>query len=199
MRRFTFLIPILLLMIVGLSAEELALGSDTPLADVKMMDVSGRQVSLNDARGEQGLVVIFSCNTCPWVALWEDRYVQLAAAYQPRGFGFIALNSNEATRSQGDGFKSMQTRARDKDYNFYYALDEGSRLARAFGATRTPHIFVFNADDKLVYRGAIDDNARDPRKVEQAYLADALEACLAGDTVTMASTKALGCTIKFPD
>ena len=198
MRRFTTLLTALLL-VTGLSAEELALGSGIPLADVKMKDISGARVSLNDATDEKGLVVIFSCNTCPWVHMWEGRYVELATAYQPRGFGFIALNSNAAKRTSGDGLEDMQSRAREKGYNFYYTLDEGSRLAHAFGATHTPQIFLFDNDGKLVYRGAIDDNARNPRKVEQTYLADALDACLAGDQVALASTKALGCTIKFTD
>ena len=91
----------------------------------------------------------------------------------------------------------MTTHAREKGYNFTYALDEGARLATEFGASRTPHVFVFDAGGKLVYRGAIDDNARQPKMVENAYLSDALSSMLAGQTIVQNSTKALGCTIKF--
>lgn len=199
MRKVTQTFSILLLFAAVSFAAELELGSAIPLADVKMQDISGEKMSLNDIALENGLVVIFSCNTCPWVHLWEDRYVELAAVYQKKGLGFVAINSNEAYRGKGDGFDDMQVRAKEKGYNFYYTLDENAQLARAFGATRTPHVFVFNADGKLIYRGAIDDNAKNPEMVEEAYLATALNASLAGEAIEVASTKALGCTIKFED
>lgn len=199
MRKVTQIFSILLLFTAVSFAAELKLGSAIPLADVKMQDISGEKMSLNDIALENGLVVIFSCNTCPWVDLWEDRYVELAAVYQKKSVGFVAINSNEAYRSKGDGFDDMQVRAKEKGYNFYYTLDENAQLARAFGATRTPHVFVFSADGKLIYRGAIDDNAKNPKKVEEAYLATALDASLAGEAIEVASTKALGCSIKFAD
>ena len=199
MRLFIRTLPAVFLLVSSVFGKELALGSSTPLADLKMRDVSGKEVCLSDVAGPGGLVVIFSCNTCPWVIAWEDRYVKLATAYQPKGFGFVAVNSNEAYREKGDGYVDMQAQAKEKGYNFYYTLDKDSRLARAFGATRTPHVFLFDSRGKLVYRGAIDDNSRRPAKVEEAYLADALDASLAGEPVKTASTKALGCTIKFPD
>ncbi len=199
MRLFIRTLPAVFLLVSCVFGKELALGSSIPLADLKLQDVSEKEVSLSDARGDSGLVVIFSCNTCPWVTAWEDRYVKLATAYQPKGVGFVAVNSNEAYREKRDGYVDMQAQAKEKGYNFYYALDQDSRLARAFGATRTPHVFLFDSRGKLVYRGAIDDNSRRPAKVEEAYLADALDASLAGEPVKTASTKALGCTIKFPD
>jgi thioredoxin-related protein len=199
MRKVTRIFPILLLMTAVSYAAELDLGSGIPMADVKMQDIGGKQLSLNDITQENGLVVIFSCNTCPWVHAWEDRYVELAKVYQKKGVGFVAINSNAAYRKKGDGFNDMQVRAKEKGYNFYYTLDEDSQLARAFGATRTPHVFVFDAKGKLVYRGAIDDNAKNPEKVEEAYLAVALDASLAGEVIEVASTKALGCTIKFAE
>ncbi len=179
------------------SAEELTLGSAIPLADQKMPEISGNHISLNDVAGKEGLLVIFSCNTCPWVIAWQDRYVTLASEYQPKGIGIVAVNSNEAYREKGDNLEDMQVHAKDNDYNFFYTLDENSELAKAFGATRTPHIFLFDKTGKLVYRGAIDDNARKPEKVEQTYLADALDAMLAGEVIAEPATKALGCSIKF--
>ena len=180
-----------------LSAKELALGSILPMGDIKMADISGKDVSLNDAKGKNGLLVIFSCNTCPWVIAWEDRYVELAETYKDKGVGIVAINSNEKQFETVDSMKEMQAHAKEQGYNFYYTMDNGSKLASEFGATRTPHIYLFDKKDKLVYRGAIDDNARKPDKVKNTYLADAIDNMLAGSAIDPAATKALGCAIKF--
>lgn len=184
------------MMVAGLNAGELRLGEKIPLVGLEMLDVSGQEISLGDIKGPEGLVVIFSCNTCPWVRAWEGRYVELAGTYKDRGIGFIAVNSNETYREKGDGYADMQQQARDQGYNFYYTVDEESRLAKAFGATRTPHVFVFDGAGKLVYRGAIDDNAYEPEKVEKAYTANALDAILADRAPEEPSTKAIGCSLK---
>ena len=180
-----------------LSAKELDLGSILPLGDIKMADISGKDISLNDAKGKNGLLVIFSCNTCPWVIAWEDRYVELAETYKDKGVGMVAINSNEKQFETVDSMEEMQAHAKEQGYNFYYTMDNGSKLASEFGATRTPHIYLFDKKDKLVYRGAIDDNARKPDKVENTYLADAIDNMLAGNTIDPTATKALGCAIKF--
>ena len=195
MKKLIFAATILLCS--GIQAKELDLGSVLPLEDVKMMDITGKKVSLGEAKGENGLLVIFSCNTCPWVIKWEDRYVELAKKYQSKGVGMIALNSNETTFESSDSMDEMKKHAKENNYNFYYARDDGAKLARAFGATRTPHVYLFNAEDRLVYRGAIDDNAKNQKKVKKPYVADAIDAMLAGNTIKYASTKALGCGIKF--
>ena len=180
-----------------LSAKELDLGSILPLGDIKMADISGKDISLNDAKGKNGLLVIFSCNTCPWVIAWEDRYVELADSYKDKGVGIVAINSNEKQFETVDSMEEMQAHAKEQGYNFYYTMDNGSKLASEFGATRTPHIYLFDKKDKLVYRGAIDDNARKPDKVKNTYLADAIDNMLAGSAIDPAATKALGCAIKF--
>ena len=180
-----------------LSAKELDLGSILPLGDIKMADISGKDISLNDAKGKNGLLVIFSCNTCPWVIAWEDRYVELAETYKDKGVGIVAINSNEKQFETVDSMKEMQAHAKEQGYNFYYTMDNGSKLASEFGATRTPHIYLFDKKDKLVYRGAIDDNARKPDQVENTYLADAIDNMLAGSAIDPTATKALGCAIKF--
>ncbi|MFC1480808.1 redoxin family protein [Candidatus Neomarinimicrobiota bacterium] len=194
---------VLFTLIAGLvstaGAGELAIGSDLPSPDYTMQAVGGSEVSLKSAMGKEGLVVIFSCNTCPWVMAWEDRYVTLASAYEPKGLGFVAVNSNAAYRTGVDSMDEMAAHAKDKGYNFDYTVDVDSKLAREFGATRTPHVYVFDKLGKLVYRGAIDDNAHKPKAVEETYLADALDALLAGKTIEQNSTKALGCSIKFSD
>jgi peroxiredoxin len=176
--------------------KELEIGSKAPLVDLKMRDVSGQMLSLRDVAGQNGLLVIFSCNTCPWVAAWEDRYLIVAQKAKELGIGMIAVNPNEAYRNRGDGFEDMQKRAQEKGYTFPYVLDEGSKLADAFGATRTPHVFLFNKELVLVYRGAIDDNARNPEAVTQHYLLDAMEAMASAKPIPVATTRSIGCTIK---
>ncbi len=191
--KFVTLISLLSILMAG----ELDLNADIPLSDVKMQDVSGGDLSLSDIRGENGLLVIFSCNTCPWVIRWQDRYVEIADQFKDDKLGIVAINSNEASRSGVDSFEAMQKHAQENGYNFYYTVDKDSKLAHAFGATRTPHVFLFNGAGKLVYRGAIDDNARDAKNVDEPYLKNAIHSMLEGKTIDMASTKALGCSIKY--
>ena len=136
MRLFIRTLPAVFLLVSSVFGKELALGSSIPLADLKMQDVSGEEVCLSDIAGPGGLVVIFSCNTCPWVIAWEDRYVKLAKAYQPEGVGFVAVNSNEAYRDKVDGYADMQTHAKDKGYNFY--LYAGCGVAPGQGFRRNP-------------------------------------------------------------
>ena len=186
-----------LMLLTAAAADELDIGSEMPLAEVKMADVGGKNVSLKDAMGENGLLVVFSCNTCPWVNAWEDRYISVSKLSQKKGVGMIAINPNEGSRGNGDSMDDMQSRAKKAKYDFYYTLDKESKLASAFGASRTPQIYLFNNKGTLVYRGAIDDNARRPRKVENPYLMDAINAMVAGKKINTASTKALGCGIKY--
>ena len=180
-------------------AEDLALGSSIPLPDVKMVDISGKKVSLNDVKMKNGLLVNFSCNTCPWVVAWQSRYNGLAKASAENNIGFITINPNARNREKiGEGLKDMQKFSKKYDHDFLYTVDEGSKLATAFGATQTPHIYLFDSNGKLVYRGAIDDNAYKPKKVKKTYLFDAINALGSGKTINIAETKARGCSIKFP-
>ncbi|MBO6621507.1 MAG: redoxin domain-containing protein [Balneola sp.] len=176
--------------------EQLAIGSDAPLADRSMQTVSGEDITLDSAVKANGLVVIFSCNTCPWVDRWEDRYPVVSEIASKNEVGMIALNSNESYRERGDGMKDMIQRAKKMKYDFPYALDKDHKIADAFGATRTPHVYLFDADMKLVYVGAIDDNARDANAVESFYLKDAIEQMVKGEEITQPQTRSLGCTIK---
>tara|TARA_S200000501_G_scaffold165645_1_gene156080 strand:- start:500 stop:1030 length:531 start_codon:yes stop_codon:yes gene_type:complete len=175
----------------------MSLGTDYPFGGIVLKDVSGDRLSLDKVKKENGLLVIFSCNTCPWVIRWEDRYVKIAEKYSSKGIGIIAVNSNEDRFNGDDSMKKMKKHAKKNKYNFPYVQDQGSKLARAFGASRTPHIFLFNKQNKLVYKGAIDDNARDSKNVEEPYLSNAIDEMLAGEDIAVSSTKALGCSIKF--
>ena len=180
-----------------LLAGELEIGSTMPLKDLELADISGKNITLANAKGDAGTLVVFSCNTCPWVIRWEDRYVSLANTYSQKGIGMIAVNSNAARFGGEDSLEEMLEHAKNNGYNFPYAQDPESELASAFGATKTPHIYLFNGDDKLVYRGAIDDNAKNAKKVDEPFLANAIDALLAGNPISPQTTKALGCSIKF--
>ena len=190
----------ILIPIMGLTfllAGELEIGSTMPLKDLELADISGKNITLANAKGDAGTLVVFSCNTCPWVIRWEDRYVSLANTYAQKGIGMIAVNSNAARFGGEDSLEEMLEHAKNNGYNFPYAQDPESELASAFGATKTPHIYLFDGDDKLVYRGAIDDNAKNAKKVDEPFLANAIDALLAGNPISPQTTKALGCSIKF--
>lgn len=180
------------------ATDELEIGAKAPLADIKIEDVSGKILTLNEVAKENGLLVNFSCNTCPWVARWEDRYNPIARLAGENNIGVIMLNPNAGYRNRGESMQDMQQRAKKSGYQFYYALDKDSRLAKAFGATHTPHIFLFDGEMKLVYRGAIDDNASSAEHVEQPYLKNALKNLGMGHEINPKTTKSLGCTIKWP-
>lgn len=175
----------------------LQIGNSAPMKDAKMKNVDGRELSIADVSGERGMLVIFSCNSCPWVKAWEDRIASIGNAYQKKGFGVIVINSNDPKNMAEDSFEIMQTRAKERRFAFPYVVDATSNVARAFGATRTPEVFLFDKNARLVYHGVIDDNAKEPKKVENHYLRDALEALIAGRDIPMKETKAFGCTIKF--
>jgi hypothetical protein len=178
-------------------------GTALPLPTHKVKDVTGRDITLTDAKGENGLLVIFSCNTCPFVignnddnAGWEGRFNAVADSAAKNKVGMILVNSNEAKRTEGDSFEDMVTRYKDKGFKCRYVLDAASTLANAFGAKTTPHVFLFDKNLKLVYRGAIDDNVRVPSEVKEHYLFNALVEVAAGKTPKVAESKPVGCSIK---
>ncbi|MBN8695951.1 MAG: thioredoxin family protein [Bacteroidetes bacterium] len=174
---------------------ELEIGKPVPSADVKMMDVTGKEISLGDAKSENGLLVIFSCNTCPYVKLSEARIKDVTALAKKNKIGVVLVNSNEAQREDEDSFEEMKKYAKAQSYDFYYVLDKNSLVADAFGATRTPHVFLFDKKG-LAYRGAIDDNIKDVNDAKEHYLKDAIAAVGAGKPVKTTSTKSVGCSIK---
>ena len=176
---------------------ELQIGLPMPRVDHNLIEISGENITLNDVKGENGTIIIFSCNTCPWVIKWEDRYISIAEKYQKMGIGIIAVNSNILRFEGDDSLEKMAMHASENNYNFTYAQDPKAKLAYAFGATKTPHVYLFDDKNILVYRGAIDDNARDESKVEEPFLINALDQMLAGEQITKPVSKALGCSIKF--
>lgn len=143
------------------------------------------------------LGVIFSCNHCPYAQAWEGRLIQIQRDYANRGVQFLLISSNDPTKYPDDSFENMQVRAKQRNYPFPYLFDETQGVARQYGATRTPEIFLFDDHRILRYHGAPDDNYEDPRAVRQPYLRDAIEALLAGKQPALADTKPVGCTIKW--
>lgn len=175
--------------------DEIGLNATLPMADAKMKDVSGKDISLNDVKTTKGLLVIFSCNTCPYVKLSETRIKEYSDFCLSNGIGCILVNSNEAQRTEDDSFEEMKKYYQSQGLKCAYTVDEKSALANAFGAGRTPQCFLFNSKG-LIYKGAIDDNVKDPSAVKEPYLKNALSALIKNETPARQETKSIGCTIK---
>jgi hypothetical protein len=179
--------------------DPLPIGSPIPKAEVKMKDISGKEVSLKEASKKNGLLVMFSCNTCPYVIKNQARTVEAAKYAGGYEIGVAILNSNEGQRSGDDSYEAMKEYAKSQsytNYNSYYLVDNNSQMADAFGANRTPECFLFNKDGKLVYHGAIDDNPSDAGAVSRKHLIAAIDDLNAGREVTVKESKSVGCTIK---
>jgi peroxiredoxin len=143
------------------------------------------------------IIIIFSCNHCPYVKAYEDRIIALQNDYRDKGVQVVAINSNDAEKYPEDSFGEMKKRAKEKGFNFPYLHDETQAVARAFGATHTPEIFLFDEERKLKYYGKIDDNWQEPDRVRTRYLKEAIEDLLNGREVAVPQTYAIGCTIKW--
>lgn len=174
----------------------LHVGDKAPKTNIEMANVKGGNLTLEQAAMENGLCVIFSCNTCPFVIAWEDRYPEIAQLCANTKIGFVLVNSNEAKRSGADSMEKMQEHAKEKGYDFNYVIDKDNVIADAFGATRTPEVFLFNGNMELTYMGAIDDNHGDASKVEDRFLLTNIKNMLAGKPCDPSTTKSVGCTIK---
>ena len=167
--------------------------------DFSLKDVSGQMVSLSNYTDAKGFIVIFSCNSCPYVVAYEDRMIELDKKYKPQGFPVIAINPNDPELSPGDSFQNMQLRAREKSFTFPYVFDEKQEIFPQYGATRTPHVYLLektNEGNIVRYIGAIDDNYKDATAVKEKFLENAVDALIAGKEVTETNTRAIGCTIK---
>jgi thioredoxin-related protein len=174
----------------------LSIGASLPMSEVKMKDVSGKEISLKDAATSKGLLVMFSCNTCPYVVKNQARTREIMEYAKKNGLGVIIINSNEDMRDGEDSYEAMKTYAAKQGYKWSYVVDTDSRLANAFGATRTPENFLFDAKGKLVYHGAIDDNPSDATKVTRHHLKEAINEMNAGKEISIKETRSVGCTIK---
>ena len=176
-------------------AFTLEIGDQAPNFDLKGVD--GYSYSLNSFREATFLVIVFSCNHCPYVVGSEDRMKRFQIDYMDKGVSFIAINSNEDEQHPLDSFEHMIERARDLQFRFPYLRDDTQEVALAYGALRTPHYFVFDSERKLRYTGRMDDNPRNPGKETTHELRDAMEALLAGKNPPVEKTNPIGCNVKW--
>lgn len=182
---------------VAVEIKPIDLGTAIPNADKKMENVSnGKWVSLNDSKKENGLLVIFSCNTCPYVIAQESRITNAQNMADRMKFGVVIINSNEDKRTSDDSRDAMKKYAEKQKYTAPYVIDSMSVMADAFGATRTPECFLFDKNGKLVYRGSIDDSPKDESAVKNHYLSDAMAAVAKNAPVAVGTSVSSGCTIK---
>jgi peroxiredoxin len=200
-----FALPILLLSMtsaVNGGGDGLKIGMKAPMTTTKMKAVDGNEYSLSDLKKENGLIVMFSCNTCPFVVGssnfegWEKQYNELHKLASEHNIGMVLINSNQAKRDGDDSMEEMINHAKDANYNMAYVVDENSSMANAFGAKTTPHVYVINAKDKLVYKGSVDNSWDTKRKGLKKYLYSAIDYLAHGTDMKENSTTPRGCSIK---
>jgi peroxiredoxin len=165
--------------------------------DFNLKNVDGKMVSLAHYKNAKGYIVVFTCNTCPYSAMYEDRIIELHKKFSAKGYPLIAINPNDEAKEPGDSYEKMIVRAKEKGYNFPYLQDKTQQITKAYGATNTPHIYVLNKDRKIVYIGSIDNNARNAASADKLYVEDAIKALESNKTPEISKTKAIGCTIKW--
>lgn len=169
-------------------------------SDFSLKNVDGNMVSLADYKNAKGFIVIFTCNHCPFSQAYEQRIIELHQKYESKGYPVIAINPNDKDREPEDSYENMQKLAKEKSYPFVYLYDETQEIAKAYGATRTPHVFILQKSKKgnlVKYIGAIDDNYEDATAAQQKYVEQAVDALLAGKSISINQTKAIGCGIKW--
>lgn len=175
----------------------MALTTGATAIDFTLPGVDGTDHALNDYADKAALVVVFTCNHCPYALAWEPRLLQTQADYAERGVQLIAISANDAEKYPADSFPAMQEHATRNNWNIPYLYDESQATTRAYGAERTPEVFVFDTARTLRYHGTVDDNYEEPEAVTEHYLRDALDAILAGRTPAVTETPPVGCTIKW--
>jgi len=170
--------------------------------DFQLLNIDGKMVSMADYTEAKGIIVIFTCNHCPYSKLYEDRIITLDKKYKKKGFPVIAINPNDSIKQPKDSYSEMKIRAAEKGFTFPYLLDADQSITKAYGASRTPHVFLLQKEEAgyvVKYIGAIDDNSKSPDEVEQEFTANAIDAVLKGKEPEPNFTKAIGCTIKWAE
>lgn len=178
------------------NASSIEIDAPIPADNVQCIGTDHKQYTLRSQLTKKGLLVMFSCNTCPYVVKSQARTREIMAYAQELGLGMVIVNSNEAQRDADDAYQAMIDYSLRQQYSVPYLLDVNSKLAEAFGATRTPEVFLFNPEGRLVYKGAMEDNPADPATSKVMYLKNAIDNLIAGKTITPNSTKSIGCSIK---
>lgn len=178
-----------------MATDKLKIGSQAP--DFGLLGVDNKLYSLHSFDDKKILIVIFSCNHCPYVQAYEQRIISIQEDFADKGVQIVAINSNEDVNYPEDSFDEMIKRSKEKQFNFPYLRDETQEIAKVYGATHTPEIFLFDQERKLRYHGKIDDNWKEPEKVKYQYLRDAIKEVLEGKEVSIPETFSIGCTIKW--
>lgn len=167
--------------------------------DFNLKNIDGKMVSLSDYKDAKGFIVIFTCNTCPYAVMYEDRIEALNKKYASKGYPVIAIMPNNPDVKPGDNMDAMKIRAKEKGFTFPYLMDEGQKIYPKYGATKTPHVYLLQKTEKgnvVKYIGAIDDNYQDASAVKTKYVENAVDALLAGKEIKETETRAIGCSIK---
>lgn len=181
-----------------LVGDGVKVGDKAPTFSLKNVD--GKTLSLSDYAKEKGVILVFTCNHCPYSKAYEDRLIALHREFAPKGFPVVAINPNAPEIVPEDSYENMQKRAKEKKFPFAYLFDETQATAKAYGATKTPHVFLLKNEGeafRVAYIGAIDDSPNEPKKVQKRYVAEAIQAILSGQPVPIAETKAIGCSVKY--
>ena len=178
------------------ATDKLKPGDNLPAMAAPLKCVNGNNTTLAQAEGQNGLLVMFSCNTCPFVIKNQPITKKTIDYAKTNHIGMVIINSNEAQRDDADSYEAMKKYAREQGYTVPYLADANSQLADMFGANHTPEVFLFNKQHKLVYKGAMNDNPANPDSYKKMYIEDAINEMIAGKEVNPATTKSVGCSIK---
>jgi len=180
-----------------MGTSTLKIGSKIPEFNLKGVD--GKEYNLDSFKDRKALIIIFSCNHCPYVRAYEERIKSIQKEYMDKNIQVAAINSNDDLKYAEDSYEEMMKRAKEREFNFPYLRDEDQAVAAAFDASHTPEIFLFDEERKLRYHGKIDDNWQFPEKVKNYYLKNALDELLRGKEISIPETFSIGCTIKWKD
>ena len=189
---------------VGFAARPIKNGYEVgdAVVDFKLKNFDGKMVSLADFKQAKGFIIIFDCNTCPVSRAYNSRIIALSKKYASKGFPVVLINPNSAEVVPAESFEEMKSHAKEHGYDFPYLYDESQEVVKQFNPTNTPHVFILNKTSdglKVAYIGAIDNNARDGAKADKHFVEEAVNELLAGKTVTVNKTRAIGCGIKWKD
>lgn len=190
---------IFLLLFIPLLASSQGLSVGDKAVGFKLKNVDGKMVSLNDYKAEEGVILIFSCNHCPYSVAYQDRIIDLATKYNSNGYPVVMINPNDPIAYPADSYENMIVRAKEKNFNFPYLFDDGQLIYPQYGATRTPHVYLLHKENDafyVAYIGAIDNNYKDASLVTEKYVEDAITALKKGEKPAVDFTKAIGCSIK---
>ena len=204
MKKRTMITALCLLMALtyAFKTAQSGYGIGSEVADFKLKSTEGEWISFESYPEAKGFIVVFTCNHCPYANLYDSRLIDLHNTYSPKGYPVLAINPNDAVKYPGDSYDSMVYFAKEKGYTFPYLHDESQEIARAFGAQKTPHVYLVNKHKKgfkVAYIGAIDNNYKDPNAVTERYVENAIQALLQNKKIEVKETKAIGCTIKWKD